>query len=91
MIDGLDDKLDKVLKRQEHDYLKGYHIYVKQKEKELKELINKLSDKNQSNTIKDDMIHSLKQTIQKLDQEAIKMENEKQTQNERIRYLHSRS
>lgn len=64
---------------------------MKQKEKELKELINKLSDKNQSNTIKDDMIHSLKQTIQKLDQEAIKMENEKQTQNERIRYLHSRS
>ena len=52
---------------------------MKQKEKELKELINKLSDKNQSNTIKDDMIHSLKQTIQKLDQEAIKMENEKQT------------
>ena len=64
---------------------------MKQKEKELKELINKLSDKNQSNTIKDDMIHSLKQTIQKLDQEAIKMENEKQTQNERIRYLHARS
>jgi hypothetical protein len=34
-IDDLDTKLDKVLKRQEQDYLKGYTIYVKQKEKEL--------------------------------------------------------
>ena len=33
-IDDLDTKLDKVLKRQEQDYLKGYTIYVKQKEKE---------------------------------------------------------
>ena len=46
VIFGLDEKLDRQLKKQEHDYLKGYHIYVKQKEKELKELINKLSDKN---------------------------------------------
>ena len=46
VIDGLDEKLDRVLKKQEHDYLKGYSIYVKQKEKELKELINKLNEKN---------------------------------------------
>ena len=29
IIDGLDSKLDNVLKRQEEDYLKGYTIYVK--------------------------------------------------------------
>ena len=91
VIDGLDDKLDRVLKKQEHDYLKGYSIYVKQKEKELKELINKLNEKNSNNTLKDEMIHNLKQTIGKLNTEQIKMEGEKQTQNERIRYLHARS
>ena len=35
IIEGLDGKLDNVLKRQEEDYLKGYTIYVKQKEQEL--------------------------------------------------------
>ena len=39
VIEELDDKLDKQLKKQEHDYLKGYSIYVKTKEKELKTLI----------------------------------------------------
>ena len=39
VIEDLDDKLDKQLKKQEHDYLKGYSIYVKTKEKELKTLI----------------------------------------------------
>jgi hypothetical protein len=29
IIEGLDGKLDNVLKRQEEDYLKGYTIYVK--------------------------------------------------------------
>ena len=66
-----------MLKKQEHDYLKGYSIYVKQKEKELKELINKLNEKNSNNTIKDEMIHNLKQTIGKLNTEQIKMEGEK--------------
>lgn len=28
-IHGLDEKLNLVLKKQEHDYLKGYSIYVK--------------------------------------------------------------
>lgn len=73
----MDEKLDRVLKKQEHDYLKGYSIYVKQKEKELKELINKLNEKNSNNTIKDEMIHNLKQTIGKLNTEQIKMEGEK--------------
>ena len=36
VIEELDTKLDHQLKKQEHDYLKGYSIYVKTKEKELK-------------------------------------------------------
>ena len=39
VIEELDTKLDNQLKKQEHDYLKGYSIYVKTKEKELKTLI----------------------------------------------------
>lgn len=39
VIESLDEKLDNQLKKQEHDYLKGYSIYVKTKEKELKTLI----------------------------------------------------
>jgi len=39
VISELDVKLDRQLKKQEHDYLKGYSIYVKTKEKELKTLI----------------------------------------------------
>ena len=31
-ISGLDKQLDDKLKKQEHDYLKGYSMYVKQKE-----------------------------------------------------------
>jgi len=49
-----------VLKKQEHDYLKGYSIYVKQKEQELRELITKLNEKNSNNSLKDDLIYKLK-------------------------------
>lgn len=60
VIEELDSKLDKQLKKQEHDYLKGYSIYVKTKEKELKTLIEKLNAKNQNNTLKDETIHKLR-------------------------------
>ena len=51
VIGDLDEKLDAQLKKQEHDYLKGYSIYVKTKEKELKTLIQKLNAKNSNNTL----------------------------------------
>ena len=59
VIGDLDEKLDAQLKKQEHDYLKGYSIYVKTKEKELKTLIQKLNDKNSNNTLKDETIYKL--------------------------------
>lgn len=52
-------KLNRVLMKQEYDYLKGYNIYVKRKEKELRDLIQKLSDKNQNITYKDDKLSTL--------------------------------
>ena len=52
-IAGLDVKLNRVLAKQEYEYLKGYNIYVKRKEKELRDLIEKLNDKNSNNDLKD--------------------------------------
>jgi hypothetical protein len=64
---------------------------VKQKEKELRELIHKLNEKNSNNTLKDEIIFNMKQTIKKINDEQIKMENVKQEQNERIKYWQARA
>lgn len=50
VVSNLDDKLNLVLAKQEYEYLKSYNIYVKRKEKELRELIDKLNEKNSNNT-----------------------------------------
>lgn len=39
IIAGLDSSLNQVLRKQEYEYLQAYNIYVKRKEKELKNLI----------------------------------------------------
>ena len=62
-IQDLDKKLNRVLAKQEYEYLKGYNIYVKQKEKDLRELIEKLNEKNSNNTLKDEKISKLETTI----------------------------
>ena len=45
MAEDLDVKLNKVLERQEQEYLKGYSIYVREKEKELRDLVTKLNER----------------------------------------------
>jgi len=55
-IKDLDLKLNRVLAKQEYDYLKGYNIYVKRKEKELRELILKLSERNNKASYKEDKL-----------------------------------
>ncbi len=44
-IKDLDVKLNRVLAKQEYEYLKGYNVYVRQKEKELKATINQLTER----------------------------------------------
>lgn len=44
-IVDLDQKLHRVIAKQEYEYLKGYNVYVKQKERELKDTIMQLSDR----------------------------------------------
>lgn len=44
-LQDLDKKLHRVLAKQEYDYMKCYTLFVKKKERELKELIMGLSEK----------------------------------------------
>jgi len=60
VIHDMDKKLSNVIKRHESDYLKGYAIYVSEKEKELRELINKLNDRSNDSSLKDEIIFGLK-------------------------------
>jgi hypothetical protein len=39
-ISKLDEKLNLVLAKQEYEYLKSYNIYVKRKEKDMRDLID---------------------------------------------------
>ena len=57
--------------------MKGYNIYVKRKEKELRELIDKLNQKNSNNTLKDEKISKLENTNHLLREDQIKQDKEK--------------
>lgn len=70
IIAGLDTSLNQVLRKQEYEYLQAYNIYVKRKEKELKNLIQALSDKNSNNNIKESRISTLEVTVDQLRQKA---------------------
>jgi hypothetical protein len=63
-INLLDVAMEERLKQQADEYLKGYAIYVKEKEKELRELIFKLHEKNSNSTLKDEIIFNLKREIE---------------------------
>ena len=76
-IEGLDVKLNLVLAKQEYEYLKSYNIFVKRKEKELRELIEKLNEKNLNSGKQDEKIMNLEKTIQSIRDDQMKMEKEK--------------
>ncbi len=86
VIKDLDSKLNRVLYKQEYEYLKGYNIYVKRKEKELRELIEKLNEKNSNNTLKDEKINNLERMIHAIRDDQIKQEKEKEGLHEKVKY-----
>ena len=90
-INNLDDKLNLVLAKQEYEYLKGYNIYVKRKESELRKLIEKLNEKNSNNTLKDEKINNLEKTIQSIRDDQIRMEKEKDEMTKKIKKWQSKS
>lgn len=87
VITDLDLKLNNVLKRQEYDYLKGYNIYVKRKEKDLRELFDKLQEKSNNTTIKDEKIIKLEKTIIAINSQRVELEQEKQKLTENVKSL----
>ena len=91
VIEELDTKLDRQLKKQEHDYLKGYSIYVKTKEKELKTLIQKLNAKNSNNTLKDETIYKLNQKVDSLNKVCETIDKEKLELYEKVKHWMARA
>jgi predicted RNase H-like nuclease (RuvC/YqgF family) len=74
VIGKLDHHLNSVLRKQEYEYLQAYNIYVKRKEKELRELIQALDEKNSNNNFKDLRIQQLEVTIEKMRKDAYEYE-----------------
>lgn len=76
-----------MLAKQEYDYLKGYNIYVKRKEKELRELILKLSERNNNkNTYKEDKMQLLEQSVLDLRTDQMRSEKHKEELREKAKY-----
>ena len=74
----LDTNLNKVLEKQEREYFQAYNIYVKRKEKELRDLINALNEKNENNNNKDMRITQLEVTIDQMRQDAFSYERKQE-------------
>ena len=49
-IELLDKNLNRVLEKQEYEYLQAYNIYVKRKEKKLREMIEQQKNSDQVQT-----------------------------------------
>lgn len=76
VIDDLDVKLNKVLVKQEKEYLEGYNKYVKKKEAELgKMIVELINERNNNNNSKDKQIKQLQLTIHSIKQDQIKQED----------------
>ncbi len=60
------------VKSQEADYLKGYSLFVRNKERELHELVNKLNERNINSVLKDEIIFGLKTELTRLNAQAEK-------------------
>eukprot|EP00347_Sterkiella_histriomuscorum_P004558 403360006 len=69
-IQDLDYKLQRVVNKNEYDYLQGYWMFVTKKTKELRAIIDKLNEKNSNSSLKDEKIVELELIINKLRNEA---------------------
>jgi exonuclease VII large subunit len=74
----LDVKLNRVLKKQEYEYLQAYNIYVKRKEKELEKLIRALDSENSNNNFKEMRISQLEVTIDQMRKDAFAYEQKQE-------------
>ena len=90
MIVDLDEKLNLVLAKQEYEYLKGYNLYIKRKEKELRDLIEKLNEKNSNNTLKDEKINQLEKAVDSLRNDLMNSEKKNDETSKQIKDVTTR-
>jgi hypothetical protein len=76
VIKDLDVKLNRVLAKQEYEYLKGYNVYVRQKEKELKTTIQQLSERYNNQGAKEKKVQALQLAIKSIREEQIYIDRE---------------
>lgn len=74
MITNLDVKLNRVIQKQEYEYLQSYNLFVNKKERELRTIIEKLNEKAHNSSHKDEKIVELELIIHKLRNEALRCE-----------------
>lgn len=85
VVEDLDSKLNRVLRKQEYEYLQAYNIYVKRKEKDLRDMIGKLDEKNSKNNFKDLKIQQQEVTIDRMRDDAQKYEQKQEALKKEIK------
>jgi hypothetical protein len=71
--------------------LKAYNIYVKRKEKDLRDMIEKLNLKNSNNTLKDEKINMLEKIIQSFRDDQVRVERERESKNQALQRLEAKA
>jgi hypothetical protein len=85
-LTDLDKKLHRVLAKQEYDYMKCFTMYVKRKERELRELIEGLSVKaKDANRVKDERIKQLEVACRQAIANETKMDKQLQEMKLQVR------
>ena len=79
-FERMDGLLNRVISKQEYDYLRGYNVFVKNKERNLKELIEKLNERNSTSNTKDKKINNLELEIDIIRTEQKKLEDQREKQ-----------
>jgi chromosome segregation ATPase len=78
-LTDLDKKLHRVLAKQEYDYMKCYTMYIKKKERELRELVQGLSEKaKNADRVKDERIKQLENACRQAIANETKMDKQLQ-------------
>ena len=83
----MDKSIQDVIVNNEYDYLQAYNIFVKNKEEELKGMIDKLATRNNDQKLKDQKMYKLEHQLIKMRQIAIESDKERDTLREEVKRL----
>ena len=83
----MDKSIQDVIANNEYDYLQAYNIFVKNKEEELKGMIEKLATRNNDQKLKDQKMYKLEHQLIKMRQIAIESDKERDTLREEVKRL----